>query len=91
MRQSILAMEKHEIFELVEALYTFSILNHGGLHSDLYALQCEIGGYFSPGMGFSESNVEENNEFYNEIDENNVQHIWNRVQYVLDNRWEDMD
>lgn len=88
MKQSILAMEKHEIFDLTEALYTFAILNHGGLSSDLYRLQCEISSHFNPGMGFSESEVENNNMFYPEITEDNAQYIWNRIEYVLDNRWD---
>jgi len=90
MRQSILKMEKHDIFELTEALYTFAVLNHSGMYSDLYALQCEIGQDFNPGIGWSESHTEANNEFYHEITEDNAQNIWNRVKYVLDNRWDDM-
>lgn len=89
MRQSILAMEKHDIFELTEALYTFAILNHGGMHSDLYSLQCEIGQHYSAGHGFSESEIEEENIFYPEITEDNVRNIWNRVEYYLENRWDD--
>ena len=89
MRQSILQLDKHDIFELTEALYTFAILNHGGMWSDLYALQCEIGSYYSPGMGFSESQVENENMFYHEITEDNAENIWNRVKYYLDNRWDD--
>jgi len=90
MRQSILKMEKHEIFELTEALYTFAVLNHSGQWSDLYALQCKIGQYFNPSMGWSESETELSNEFYHEITEDNAQNIWNRVEYVLDYRWDDM-
>jgi len=89
MRQSILAMEKYDIFELTEALYTFAILHNGGLWSDMYALQCDIGSYYSAGMGFSESKVEAENMFYHEITEDNAENIWNRVKYYLDNRWDD--
>ena len=89
MKQSILAMDKHDIFELTEALYVFAILNHSGIRSDLYSLQCQIGHHYSAGMGFSESEVEENNQFYHEITEDNAQHIWNRVEYYLDNKWND--
>ena len=88
MKQSILKMDKHEIFELTEALYTFSILNHGGLWSDLYSLQCEISNYFKPSLGFSESEIENNNYFYSEINEDNARNIWNRIKYYLDNRWD---
>lgn len=89
MRQSILAMDKHEIFDLTEALYTFAILNHSGMWSDLYALQCAISDYLSVGCGYSESDVEQNNPYYHEITEDNAQHIWNRVLYYLENRWEE--
>ncbi len=89
MKQSILQMEKHEIFELVEALYTFAVLNHGGMWSDLYSLQCQIGQQFNPGHGYSESQVELENEFYHEITEDNIQGVWNRVEYYLENRWDD--
>lgn len=89
MKQSILKMEKHEIFDLVEALYTFAVLNHGGMYSDLYALQCEIGQHFSPGIGWSESETEENNMYYHEITEDNAKGIWDRCYYYLENRWDD--
>ena len=91
MKQSILQMDKHEVFELTEALYTFAVLNHSGMWSELYSIQCQVGEHFSPGMGWSESTVETENMFYHEITEDNIQGIWNRVEYVLDNRWEDMD
>lgn len=89
MKQSILKLEKCEIWDLTEALYTYCILWHDGQYSDLYSLQCEIGQHFRPGMGFSESTVETENEFYNEITEENARNIWNRVLYYLENRWED--
>jgi len=89
MRTPVLTMDKHEIFDLTEALYTFAVLNHSGMYSDLYALQCQIGTVFSPGMGWSESDVEENNMYYHEITEENAPLIWNRVEYYLDNRWDD--
>ena len=89
MKQSILQMDKHEVFELTEALYTFAILNHNGLHSDLYALQCEIGQHYNPGHGYSESEVENENHYYHEITEDNIHGVWNRVNYYLDNRWEE--
>ncbi len=91
MRQSILKMDKCEVWDLTEALYTFAVLNHSGIYSDLYALQCVVGNYFKPGMGWSESDTEDNNMFYHELTEENAGHIWNRVRYVLDNRWDDMD
>ena len=90
-RQSILAMDSCEIFELTEALYTFCILWHSGQYSDLYALQCDIGSHFSPGMGFSESYVEENNSFYSEITLDNAINIGNRLLYVIENRWDNMN
>ena len=90
-RQSILAMDACEIFDLVEACYTFAVLWHGGQASDLYALQCEIGQEFSPGMGWSESQVEEENQFYSELCEENIFQVWERASYVLENRWDDMD
>tara|TARA_R100000951_G_scaffold101420_1_gene92944 strand:- start:26137 stop:26409 length:273 start_codon:yes stop_codon:yes gene_type:complete len=89
MKQSVLQMDKHEVFELTEALYVFAILNHSGMSSDLYSLQCEISNHYNAGMGFSESEVEENNIFYHEITEHNARDIWNRVEYYLENRWND--
>lgn len=89
MRQSILKMEKHDIFELTEALYTFAVLNHSGMHSELYSLQCLVGQVFSPGHGYSESQVENENMFYHDITEDNATDIWRRVQYYIDNRWDD--
>ena len=89
-KQSILLMDKCDIFELVEALYTYCILWHGGQASELYALQCEISNHYSPGIGFSESDVENENMYYHDINEDNARHIWNRVEYVLENRWNDM-
>jgi len=89
MNQSILKLEKHEIFDLTEALYTFAILNHSGMWSELYSLQCQIGNYLSVGCGYSESDVEENNIYYHEITEENAPYIWNRIKYYLDNRWDE--
>jgi hypothetical protein len=89
-RQSILAMQAHEIFDLVEACYTYTVLWHGGQWSDLYALQCEIGQSFKPRIGWLESQVEEENEFYPELNEDNIFQVWKRCGYVLENRWDDM-
>jgi hypothetical protein len=91
MRQSILAMDKCDIFELTEALYVFCILNHSGMSSELYSIQCQIGQHYKAGYGFSESKIEEENMFYPEITEDNVPLIWTRLEYVLDNRWDDLD
>lgn len=91
MKQSILQMEKHEIFDLTEALHIFAVLNHSGMYSDLYRLQCEISTYFNPSPLLSFEEVENNNYYYSEITEDNAQCIWNRVKYVLDNRWDEMD
>jgi hypothetical protein len=87
--QSILKLDKHEIFDLTEALYTFAILNHSGMWSELYSLQCQISDYLSVGCGYSESDVEENNMYYPEITEENAPYIWNRIKYYLDNRWDE--
>lgn len=89
MRQSILQMDKNEIWELTEALYTFCILNHSGQNSELYKIQCQIGNVFSPSSSFSESKIESENMFYGEIEEKNAPYIWNRLEYYLDNRWND--
>lgn len=88
-RRSILAMDKSEVFDLVEACYTFCILWHSGQASELYSLHCEIGQHFKAGYGYSESEVEENNEFYPEITEDNIFQIWARLEYYLENRWDD--
>ena len=89
MRQSILKMDKNDIFELTEALYTFAVLNHGGMRSDLYSIQSQISTVYTPSMGWSESDVEIENMFYPEITEENIQGVWNRVSYYLENRWDD--
>jgi len=88
MKQSILAMDKHDIFELTEALYTFCVLYHSGISSELYSISSQILSYYSPSRGFSESVVEQDNIFYPEITEDNAQYIWNRLEYYLDNRWD---
>jgi hypothetical protein len=91
MRQSILAMDKCELFDLTEALYAYCILNHNGQNSELYSIQSQISNHYHAGCGFSESEIENENLFYPEINDDNASHIWTRLEYVLDNRWDDID
>ena len=88
MRQSILKMDKCEIFDLTEALYTFAVLHNQGINSDTYALQCEISEHYKPSMGWSETETINTNPFYHEITEQNIRNIWTRTLYYLDNRWD---
>lgn len=54
-------------FDQAEAVYTFCVLNHEGMSSNKYSiLSSRLN--FEPGCGWSESDVEENNEFYGEVE-----------------------
>ena len=84
-------MDKCELFDLTEALYAYCVLNHSGMHSELYSIQSQISNHYEPSPSFSESEIESDNCFYGEITDDNASRIWTRLEYVLDNHWDDMD
>ena len=57
-------------FDVAEAIHAFCILWHSGQNSELYSIFSQS--EFKPGMAWSESVVEKENEFYSELTEQNV-------------------
>ena len=83
-----LEIDEENYFELVEALYTWLVLNHSGQNSVEYELQCRIVDEwkFNPGFLYSESKVEENNLYYEEINEENFEGLFENLNTFLDER-----
>lgn len=56
-----------DYFDQAEAVYTFCVLNHEGQNSTKYSIfSAQLD--FSPGQGWNESDVEENNPWYPEVE-----------------------
>ncbi len=78
-------------FEQAEACYTVCILWHGGQNSLLYELQCRID--FKPGHSWSETKVENENEFYGMFEdwvknkeENKLELFVEELEHYFENR-----
>lgn len=77
-------------FDIAEALHAVLTVWHDGGRG--YALLCRS--QFKPGMGWSESNVEEENEYYAEIEElyekgtnfEAMEYLLDEIDAFLDNR-----
>ena len=56
-------------FDIVSAHYAHAVDWHGGMWSELYAKQCRISEYFTPGMGWDgfESLSDNGKEIYNQL------------------------
>ena len=80
-----LEFDEENYFELVEALYTWLILNHSGENSVEYELQCRIVDEwkFNPGPCYSESKVEKDNFYYPEINEENFEDLFNDLETFI--------
>lgn len=73
-------------FDYAEALHTWLSLNHEGQSSRKYELLSQS--LFSPGAGYSEERVENENPYYNEITEENYEQIFNEIEEFLSNEVE---
>ena len=58
-------------WDIVEAHYWFSVHYHNGQFSDLYAKQCRISRYFSPGMASNGPSSENACAIYNTLETKN--------------------
>jgi hypothetical protein len=81
-------------FEVYEAIHTALTLWHGGQDSEEYRLLSRS--EFSPGHSWSESDVEENNEYYSEIEElikngelETIEAMMAYIEDQMDNDWEE--
>ena len=56
-------------WDIVSAHWQHAVDWHGGMWSELYAKQCRISQYFSPGMGWEgfESLSDNGKEIYNQL------------------------
>lgn len=68
-------------FDIAEALYTWLCLNHKGQWSDEYRRLCQL--QFKPGAGWTEQRVMNGNLYFDTIDENNNQEIFDRLLAFL--------
>jgi|688.fasta_scaffold114122_6 hypothetical protein len=82
-------VDSDNYFDVAEALHAVLTLWHGGQYSETYALLCRS--QFKPGMAWSESSVEEENPYFEEIEalakENNTEELsrlMNDVDQVLE-------
>lgn len=63
----MIEVNEDNYFDVAEALHACLIAWHGGQWSETYRLLCRS--KFKPGMAWSESLVEQENEYYAEIEE----------------------
>ena len=71
-------------FDVAEAIHCYCSLNHSGQWSKLYSILSQS--EFKPGYGWSESRVEKDNDFYNEITEANISLIFKQLQKFLQDK-----
>lgn len=74
-------------FDQAEAVYAFCVLNHEGQNSVKYSVGCSLD--FKPGHGWSESDVEQNNEFYSEVEtwnDNQLEKFVEELDHYFENR-----
>lgn len=78
-------LDTENYFEQAEALHTVLTLWHEGQWSKKYELLCRS--QFKPGHSWSESDVEENNEFYPIIEQysdNDLEILMNEIKIYLE-------
>lgn len=73
----MLQVDNENYFEIAEALHCYLTLNHRGLFSEEYELLCMS--QFKPGSMWSETRCEEENVYYNEINENNFKRLFEEL------------
>lgn len=71
-------------FEIAEAVHAFCSLNHHGQSCEMYSILSRSP--FRPGPMWSETRVLKENEFYSQINEENVSDIFERLELFLETR-----
>ena len=71
-------------FDFVEALDVFLRLNWGSQWDDKYEKHCEID--FRPSLSWTEDKVIKDNPYYNEINEDNYEAIFNEIMEHRDTK-----
>lgn len=84
-------LDKENYFDQVEALHTVLTLWHEGQWSTKYRLLCQS--QFKPGPMWSESQVEQENDFYSEIetwknDDKKLELLMTEINHYLENKEE---
>jgi hypothetical protein len=74
-------------FDLAEACHCFASLNHGGMHSHLYKMLSRS--EFKPGYAWSETTVENENECYSMVNEENIETILDEIDAYFEQRDEE--
>ncbi len=80
----MLKIDNDNYFEVAEAIHAWLTLNHEGQASDTYRMLCQS--EFKPGMLWSESDVELENEYYPEINDKNIESLFNQLTDFLNER-----
>ena len=80
----MLKIDNDNYFDVAEALHCWLTLNHRGISSVEYYLLCKS--EFKPGYFWSESQVETENYYYNEIDDSNFERLFNELETFLENK-----
>jgi hypothetical protein len=82
-------IDSDNYFDVAEALHAVLNLWHGGQYSETYALLCRS--KFKPGMAWSESQLEEENFYFHEIEElakhnkiEELENIMNQIDLELE-------
>ena len=80
--KNLIPIDSENFFDVAEAIHCFCSLNHEGQSSDLYSILSRS--EFRPGPMWSESVVEIENCFYNELTEKNVPHYFEALNNFFD-------
>jgi hypothetical protein len=81
-------LDTDNYFDQAEAVYTFCVLNHEGQNSVKYSvLSARLD--FKPGHFWSESQVEQENDFYSEVSswsDDELETFCNELDHYFENR-----
>jgi hypothetical protein len=84
-------LDKENYFDQAEALHTVLTLWHDGQWSETYALLCRS--KFKPGPFWSESEVQKNNSYYQELEQwtsdnqiDKLRQLMDEIEHFLDNQ-----
>jgi hypothetical protein len=80
----MLTVNEENFFDIAEAIHCFATLNHEGQTSALYSILSQS--EFRPGPLWSESRVMEENDWFHELTEENIESTFENLQKFMPER-----
>lgn len=80
----MITIDDYNYFDVAEAIHCYCILWHSGQNSELYSILSRS--QFKPSPTWTESEVELENEFYNELTEDNVRQYFENLTKFMETK-----